>query len=329
VRPALVITATLILDGVFFVLNLSVAISGGSRAVLSQAVYTITDLIGAVMILLGHRASAQPASPQHPFGRGKERFFWAFTAGLVTFSLAGALVLVEGGLQIVSPRPVADLVPGLLTVAGTLASSLGSLLVVIFELRRDQQTVESLLASDFQGMKTIFLQDVVSVVGAGVALAGLALVRVSGQAFYDGLSASVVGVLLLITGFTLAAESRALLVGRAMSEREGREILSLVSDYPFVRRVVGMQSMMMGPEEALVSLQVNFLDELSTDDIEIHIDQIQRFVKGAHPQVRHLIIQPVPWPGDPAGGAPSGPPSSLLRPRERPATAGDGPSSRG
>ena len=328
-RPSLVITATLVLDGIFFALNLTVAISGGSRAVLSQAVYTITDLIGAVMILLGYRASVQPASRQHPFGRGKERFFWAFTAGLVTFSLAAALVLVEGGLQIVSPRPITDLVPGLLTVAGTLASSLGSLLVVVFELRRDGQTVESLLGSDFQGMKTIFLQDVVSVVGAGVALVGLGLVQFSGQALYDGLSAAVVGFLLLLTGFALAAESRALLVGRAMSEKEGREILTLVSDYPFVRRVVDMQSMMLGPEEALVTLQVNFLDELNTDDIEIHIDQLQRFVKGAHNQVRHLIIQPVSWPTDPGRGAATPLPSSRVRSRERPETGGDGPSARG
>ncbi len=323
------ISATLLLDGIFFVLNLSVAISGGSRAVLSQAVYTVTDLIGAVMILLGHRASERPATPQHPFGRGKERFFWAFTAGLVTFSLAGALVLVEGGLQILAPRPITDLVPGLLTVAGTLASSLGSLLVVIFELRRDGETVESLLASDFQGMKTIFLQDVVSVAGAGVALVGLGLVRISGQAFYDGLSAAVVGFLLLLTGFTLAAESRALLVGRAMSEREGREILDLVSEYPFVRRVVGMQSMMLGPEEALVTLQVNFLDELSTDDIEIHIDQLQRFVKGSHGQVRHLIIQPVSLPAEPTRGTSPPLPPSRHRSRERSERSGDGPSAKG
>ncbi len=323
------ISATLLLDGIFFVLNLSVAISGGSRAVLSQAVYTVTDLIGAVMILLGHRASERPATPQHPFGRGKERFFWAFTAGLVTFSLAGALVLVEGGLQILAPRPITDLVPGLLTVAGTLASSLGSLLVVIFELRRDGETVESLLASDFQGMKTIFLQDVVSVAGAGVALVGLGLVRISGQAFYDGLSAAVVGFLLLLTGFTLAAESRALLVGRAMSEREGREILDLVSDYPFVRRVVGMQSMMLGPEEALVTLQVNFLDELSTDDIEIHIDQLQQFVKGSHGQVRHLIIQPVSLQAEPTRGTSPPLPPSRPRSRERPERPGDGPSAKG
>ncbi len=323
------ISATLLLDGIFFVLNLSVAISGGSRAVLSQAVYTVTDLIGAVMILLGHRASERPATPQHPFGRGKERFFWAFTAGLVTFSLAGALVLVEGGLQILAPRPITDLVPGLLTVAGTLASSLGSLLVVIFELRRDGETVESLLASDFQGMKTIFLQDVVSVAGAGVALVGLGLVRISGQAFYDGLSAAVVGFLLLLTGFTLAAESRALLVGRAMSEREGREILDLVSEYPFVRRVVGMQSMMLGPEEALVTLQVNFLDELSTDDIEIHIDQLQQFVKGSHGQVRHLIIQPVSLQAEPTRGTSPPLPPSRHRSRERPERSGDGPSAKG
>ncbi len=305
-RTNVIIAATLTLDAVFFVLNISVAAVGGSRAVLSQAVYTISDLVGTGMILLGQRESVRPATPRHPFGRGKERFFWAFVAGLLTFSLAGSLVLGEGLLQILTPKPVAAISDGLLTIAGTLAANLGSLVVVLWELRRDGQTVEGLLASEHQGVKSIFLQDTVAVAGAAVAFSGLFLVRITGNALYDGLSAAVVGALLLLTGFVLAAEARSLLVGRSVSDEEGREILRTVEQYPFVRKVVDMRSMVLGPEEALVTLQVNFLDELNTDDIEMHIDQLQRFIRGEHPRVRHLVIQPVSAPEEPHRPRPKG-----------------------
>lgn len=297
-RTSKVVVATLALDGLFFAVNLVVFLSGGSRAVLSQAVSTVTDLIGSVMILWGQLAADLPASPKHPFGRGKERFFWAYSAGLVTFSLAGGLVLLTGLEQALDPRTVGELDSGLLTVGGTLLASVGSLLVVLLELRTDRGSVQQLLASSHQGVKTIFLQDVVSIGGAAVALAGITIVRYSGISAVDGLAAAVVGALLLYTGFALAAEGREFLVGRAVSEEEGRAILSLVERYPYVRHVLGMQSMVLSPDDRLVVLRVNFMDEMDTDDVEMHVDQLRRFVTGEFPLVKHLIIEPVRAAGE-------------------------------
>ncbi len=297
-RTSNIVVVTLGLDAIFFAVNFLVFLSGGSRAVLSQAVSTVTDLIGSVMILWGQLAADLPATAKHPFGRGKERFFWAYSAGLVTFSLAGGLVLLEGIEQALDPRTVTDLGTGILTVGGTFLASLGSLLVVLLELRKDRRSVHQLLASSHQGVKTIFLQDVVSLAGAGVALAGIAIVRYTGPPSVDGLSAAVVGALLLYTGFALAAEGREFLVGRAVGEEEGRAILSLVERYPYVRHVLGMQSMVLSPDDRLVVLRVNFMDEMNTDDVEMHIDQLRRFVTGEFPLVKHLIIEPVRAAGE-------------------------------
>lgn len=297
-RTSLVVSATLALDALFFAFNLVVFLQGGSRAVLSQAVSTLTDIIGSLMILWGQWAAALPASPKHPFGRGKERFFWAYSAGLVTFALAGGLVFTEGLEQALAPRSVSDLSTGLLTVGGTLLASFGSFLVVMLELRRDKRTVHQLLEGTQLGVKTIFLQDLVSLAGAAVALSGIAIVRVSGMPMFDGVAAAIVGALLLYTGFALAAEGREFLVGRAVSAEEGRAILSLVERYPFVRHVLGMQSMVLGPDDRLVVLRVNFMDEMNTDDVEMHIDQLRRFVAGEFPRVQHLIIEPVRAAGE-------------------------------
>lgn len=296
-RTRQVIVATLALDTCFFALNLFVFTIGGSRAVLSQALYAITDVVGSLMISWGMWASQIAPDMTHPFGRGKERFFWAFTAGLVTFSLTGFLVLATGILQMVHPSTVSDLTDDFLTVAGTLAVGAVSLTVILYELRRDHTTVQALMASDNQEMKILFVQDAVSLFGALVAISGIYLVSMTGNAFYDGLAASVVGLLLIGTGFVFALDARELLVGKGVSAEEGRTMLSIVERYPYVRQVQDLRSMLLGPEELLVVLRVNFVDELTTDEVEIHIEELRRFVTAECPRIAHLMIEPTAAPG--------------------------------
>ncbi len=291
-RSQVIIWATLALNAVLFTVNAAVALESDSHAVLSQAVYTVTDLVGGLFLVWGSYQSQRPPDYDHPFGYGKERFFWSFSASLVTFSVAGIIVLVSGLEQVFSPQPVGHLNSALIVVAGTLVASLAGIWVTLRELRRSRETVETLLASSHMGLKTIFLQDLVSVFGAVVALAGLAVVYRSGSDVADGLSACVVGVLLIGAGFVLAGESRELLVGKAIPPAQARELLGIVERDARVRRVRRLQSMMLGPEDILLALQVNFQDGLTTDEIEAAIDQLSSALRVSSPALKHLIIEP-------------------------------------
>ncbi|MCI4332954.1 MAG: cation diffusion facilitator family transporter [Thermoplasmata archaeon] len=291
-RPQVIIVATMLLSGGLFVLNLIVALQSGSKAVLSQAVYTVTDLIGGAFILWGFVASQKPPTYDHPFGYGKERFFWSFTASLVTFTIAGVIVLIDSFGQIVDPAKITDIPSSLAVLAATLVASLIGILVTLRELRRGQQTVTTLLESAQQGLKSIFYQDIVSVLGSIVAFVGIAVVYLTHWTVVDGLAAFGVGVLMLATGFVLAAESRALLVGKSVSPDQARTILQIVERDARVRKVRGFQSMMLGPDDTLVVLQVNFQDGLNTDQIEAAIDQVSLAIKQTFPAIRHLVIEP-------------------------------------
>ncbi len=291
-RPLLVFTATLTLDVLLFVLNLAVALVGGSRTVLSEAVYSLSDLFAGGMVLWGFLAAQRPPDHEHPFGYGKERFFWSFSAGLVAFTFAGVFVIIAGFEQLVTPHPVGNLVEGLLVVAATLAASLVGIEVVLRELRADRTTVADLLGSTQQGLKTVFLQDLISGVGSVVAFVGLLVVYRTGAFRVDGATALLVGLLMVLTGLVLAAESRDLLVGKAISPAQARAVLALVERDPHVRRVRGLQSMVLGPEDYLLAIRVNFLDGLTTDEIETAIDQLAASLRGAFPQIRHLLIEP-------------------------------------
>lgn len=291
-RPQLVISATLALDVALFAVNLAVALEGGSRAVLSQAVYALSDVFAGAMVAWGFFASQRPPDHEHPFGYGKERFFWSFSAGLLAFTFAGVFVLISGLQQVFTPRLVQSIPEGLIVVGATLLLSILGILVVLRELQRDSASIADFLGSTHQGLKTIFYQDVISVVGSGVVFGGLLFQFYTPSGEIDGLTAVVVAVLMVGTGIVLAAESRDLLVGKAISPQQARAVLSLVERDPRVRKVRGLQSMMLGPDDVLLALRVNFLDNMDTDEIESSIDHLSLTLREAFPQVRHLLIEP-------------------------------------
>lgn len=291
-RPQVIIWATLALNAALFGLNLGVAVLSGSKTVLSQAIYTLTDLVGGIVLMWGYSLSIRPPDVAHPFGRGKERFFWAFTATLITFSTAGLLTLESGIQQVVDPQPVSHLVDAMLSVGATLATSLAGIAVTVREVRIGHQTLDAFLESAHQGLKTIFFQDLVSVFGSAVAIGGIVLVYETHNALIDGVAASAVGAILVATGFVLAAETREFLVGRALGPNTTRDLIQTIEEDSRVRNVRSFQSMLLGPDDALLAAKVNFQDGLTTDQIEAAIDQISLAVRKRAPLVRHLIIEP-------------------------------------
>jgi cation diffusion facilitator family transporter len=291
-RPQVVIVATLLLNASLFAVNLVVALLSGSRAVLSQAIYTITDLVGSAFLLWGLYLSRRAADYDRPFGHGRERFFWAFVSIVLTFTVAGLLSLTVGVEQIVSPEKITHISYGLIVVGGTVLASIAGIYVTLRELRHSRETLASLLASANQGLKSIFYQDLVAIVGAIAAFVGLLVVYRTGEAAVDGLTAVVEGIILVAAGVVLSAESREYLVGRALQPADTRAILSVVERDPRVAKVRDVHSMLIGPDDALLALRINFQDGLTTDQIEQTIDQVTAAIRQVRPNVHHVVIEP-------------------------------------
>jgi cation diffusion facilitator family transporter len=291
-RSQYILVATAVLDLLLLLLNGVVAVDTGSRIVLSQAVFGGTDLAGSMMLLGGLRISQRPADARHPFGRGKERFFWAFAASLVTFSLSGLAVTAVGVEQFLHPDRVVQLSDALLVVGATMAASLVGVALLLHELRATRQTIERFLESSHLGLKTIFYQDVVAAISSVFAFGSLLVIVRTGNRAFDGLATAGVGVILIATGLLLAAESRELLVGRGISAEEASRIIDHAQENAHVRGVRSLQSMLLGPEEFLVALRVNFEDGLTTDELERTIDRLGAELRKEFPEIRHVIIEP-------------------------------------
>ncbi len=291
-RPQVVIIATVVLNALLFVANLIIARLSNSDAVLAQAIYTITDLVGSALLLWGLYLSRLPADYLYPFGRGKERFFWAFASILVTFTTAGIIAIVAGFDQTLAPKPISHIGFALAVVVVSLLVSIGGISITLRELRIGRQTLRALLESANQGLKSIFYQDLVTIAGCAVAVGGLTVVYRTGLDYVDGLTAILEGFLLVATGFVLTAESREYLIGRALDPGVAREILHLVEHDARVARVRSLQSMILGPEDALLALRINFRDGLTTDQIERTVDEVGQSLKEHYPMLRHIVIEP-------------------------------------
>lgn len=291
-RPQVILAATLFLNAGLFSLNLAVAIVSGSRVVLAEAIYAITDLAGSALLLAGVYLSRRPPDHEHPFGFGKESFFWAFVSIVVTFTTTGMVALVTGVEQAVDPHVVTHLGESLLVVGATLAVSAVGIWVTMRELRYSRQSLATLLESAHQGLKSVFYQDFVSIVGAIIAFVGLLVIYRTHDYALDGAIAALEGFLLVATGFVLTAESREYLIGRALDPDVARSMLSLVERDPRVARVRSAQSMQLGPDDALVALRINFQDGLTTDQLEAAIDQVSQALRSTYPVLRHIIIEP-------------------------------------
>jgi len=140
-------------------------------------------------------------------------------------------------------------------------------------------------------LKSIFYQDLIAIVGAIAALVGLLIVYRTGRASVDGLTALIEGGILFLAGIVLAVESREYLVGRALDPRTTRGVLALIERDHRVARVRDAQSMLIGPDDALLALKVNFADGLTTDQLEQAIDDVAAAVKHVYPIVHHVVIE--------------------------------------
>lgn len=291
-RTHVVIAATVLLDAGLLGANATIAAWSGSRTVLGQAIFAAADMIASALLLWGLHVSRRPADMLHPFGRGREMFFWAFLATFVTFVIAGLAAFVPGLVQALRPSTIDHLGAALAVVLSRLATSVAGIWVTMHELKLGGSTVKTLIDSAHQGLKAVFYQDIVMAIGCSVALTGLLAVGLTQWFWIDGFAASLEGALLVATGLALTVETRDYLVGKAIPAEMRRGLLDLAERHPGVGSVRGVDSIVLGAEEALLALRINFSGQMTAAEIEANIRILKARLGEAYPSLRHIIIEP-------------------------------------
>lgn len=276
--------------------KLIAAILTGSTAMFAETLHSISDTFNQVLLLFGIKTSTKAATEQHPFGYGKEQFFWSFVVATMLFGISGILSLQQGFGSLLSRiHHIQNADVSYVILAISAAFEANALRVALLlakesiEARGDKISLNTLV-QEFQESKdpsviTVMVEDSAALLGIVVAGIGIFFSEATGDTIYDSLSSVAIGGILMAFAYFLAKENKALLIGESISRKDYNKVVKLVNEIPDVNRIITMRTMHFAPEDVLVTIEVNLVDGLDTDKIESVIDNIEQKVKLAIPYI--------------------------------------------
>lgn len=296
----LAVIGALIANGLITILKFIGAVVTGSSGMMAEALHSLADTTNQVFLLLGLRFYKRPASDKHPFGYGKERFFWSFIAAIFIFGVGATYAIYEGIEKIRHPHTPENLAWAywILGISFVLeAASIGvALWQEINEAHHEGMTFgEYLHESKDPTAKTVIFEDSAALIGIVIAAAGLVLgqyhVPPGDGHYWDGIASITIGVVLAIVAFSLARSSRGLLLGEAATKKSVEAIRAAINKHPNVREVVELLTMHLAPKQILVTAHVNLKDDLTYEQIVKSIDEIEAAMREADPKVDMIFLE--------------------------------------
>src|SRR2546423_4428350 len=285
------------------ILKFVAAVITGSSGMMAEALHSVADTANQIFLLLGLRFHKKPPSRRHPFGYGKERFFWSFIAAIFIFGVGATYAMYEGFQKLSHPHTPERLAVAYWVLGISFLLEGASIGIAIREELRESRREEMpffeyLRESKDPTAKTVIFEDAAALIGILIAAAGLYLtehhVGPRGGAFWDGAASMLIGLVLAVVAFALARTSRALLIGEAASPRTVAAIRKAIQDHDNVAEVIELLTMHLAPKQILVNAHINLRDHLTTDDIEKTIGEIESAIREAEPDVDEIFLETAP-----------------------------------
>jgi cation diffusion facilitator family transporter len=270
----------------------------GSSAMLSEAVHSVVDTGNQGLLLYGLRRSTRPPDHLHPFGYGREVYFWAFVVALLIFAGGAGISLYEGLHKLHDPTPVTDTHVNYVVIA----------LALVFEgvgwcfafrafraVKGEHGYLEAVRRSKDPAVFTVLFEDTAALLGLLVALAGIALGEWLELPALDAVASIGIALILASTAALLAYECKSLLIGEGVLPEVRRDIERIVAEQPGILRVNEHRSVHLGADDVLLNLSLDFSSDLSADQVEAAISELERRVKSAYPEIRRVFIEAQSW----------------------------------
>lgn len=281
--------------------NLAIAISKfvaagftGSSAMLSEGIHSIVDTGNGLLLLHGIRKSKKAPDEAHPFGYGKELYFWSLIVAILIFSIGGGMSFYEGIAHIQHPQPLTDPTWNYI-VLGLAACFEGIALYLALKefniTRKGRGFFAAIHASKNPANFAVIFEDSAALLGLVVAALGVFLGHQFNNPYFDGAASLVIGVILAITAIFLAYESKGLLIGEGADVEVLKNLMNMVRAEPTIQNARQPLTMHFGPEEVFLALDVNFKSELSAVQIEEAIVQLETKIRQAYPDIKRIFIE--------------------------------------
>lgn len=271
-----------------------VAAITGSSAMLSEGIHSVVDTGNQLLILLGIRRSKRAPDETHPFGYGKELYFWSLIVAMLLFALGGGLSFYEGIRNLQHPRGLesAGLSYAVLGIAAVIEGAAWTVAArALLATKGEQSFWQAVRRSKDPAIYTVLAEDTAALLGLLVAFLGVLLGQRTGNPLFDGGASMVIGVILALVAVFLARESKGLLIGEGADPAVVRDIRRLVSAEADVERLATPLTMYLAPDQVLLNLDVAFRKDLSSAEVAAAIDRIEKAIRSAHPQIRRIFVE--------------------------------------
>jgi cation diffusion facilitator family transporter len=260
----------------------------GSPALLSEAAHSVADSLNEVFLLAALRRSRRPADSKHPFGYGKERFFWSLLAAVGIFVMGGCFSFFQGfeALRGGAEESFGGYLAGIAVLVVALLAEGGSLLRALYQVRRQGGAD----AMRDPALRTVVAEDGTAVIGVSLAILGMVLHMVTGQVVWEACASIAIGFLLVYVAFRLGRDARDQLIGRALDEERSGRIRELLKAQPEIDSVEALLTMELGLGSSLVAARIDLVPGLDSEEVEEVAVRIKRSVAHTFPEADQVFL---------------------------------------
>ncbi len=270
----------------------------GSSAMLSEGIHSLVDTLNGVLLLWGIKRSQIPPDRQHPFGHGKEIYFWSFVVATSIFSLGGGVTLYEGikhltGHDIDLDHSLKMKYWNYGVLIGSLIFEGASLLVAwkSFRKKHSRGFITAMAQSKDAATIAVIIENSAAVIGLVIALIGITFTYHYDNPIFDAWASILIGILLVAVSIFMAVETKHLLIGESATAEVLKSIETIFDQYDSLEAFGNIKTMHLGPDEILLGANINFKDELSVKEIEPIIQEIKQKVMAKNPDIKHVFIE--------------------------------------
>ena len=289
-----VIIAALLGNTAIAITKFFAAFTTGSSAMLSEGIHSLVDTGNQVLLLHGLRQAKKPADEKFPFGHGKEIYFWSFVVAILIFAVGAGVALYEGIHHVLSPSPIENPHVNYIVLVLAMVFEGAAWLFAFREFSKVKGHfgyIEAVQRGKDPSMFVVLFEDSAAMLGLLIALLGVSLSQITGNAVYDGVASILIGLILAGTAVWLAIETKGLLIGEGANLEVVNSIRKIAESHDEVEQVNELLTMHMGPEYILVNISIRFKRGQLTREIESVIQDVDHAIKQQHTSVRRVFVE--------------------------------------
>jgi cation diffusion facilitator family transporter len=289
-----IIIAALIGNTLISITKFVAASITGSSAMLSEGIHSIVDTGNQILLLYGLKQAARPASPQFPFGHGKEIYLWSFVVAILIFAVGAGISIYEGIDHILHPSALHDPTVNYIVLGLAIIFEGGALYFALIEFNKVKGSfgyIEAIKRGKDPSMFVVLFEDSAAMLGLLIAFIGILLTQITRNALWDGIASVIIGLILAFTAIWLAYETKSLLIGEGADPDIIDAIHKIASKQDSIEKINEILTLHMGPEFILVNMSIDFKDYLPVGSIEKTIEIITKEIKENFPIAKKVFIE--------------------------------------